>query len=458
MQKRNATFSTLAVAALVAAGACTDVGPVEPMAAVPTDISAFFGKPDYSKVDVRGGDAELVAMAAAVPGFAGYHFDDNMNLVISMAPSLQTMSTSVALQALRGGIEARGVSDSQVRGARVRQVTYDFAQLSEMHGRVRPVFSLAGVVFTDADEKANRVRIGVENDAAEAAVARAIGMLGIPREAVIISRAEPVQYMQGLRDRVRPVAGGLQINFPGFLCTLGLNVRSPAAPGVHGFLTNSHCTNAQWDGAAGNTPYWQPTGSIPGPSDPNWIGTEVHDAPFFTNLQNPFCPLGRRCRYSDAAGARYGEGIPNAFARIYRTTGFNELAIDQANPFHNIVAEHPTNTAVGDSVYKVGRTTGFTRGVVTSSCVSFNIGPTDHYLCHDWVTGPANSVGGGDSGSSTWTPAPLGQMANVRVNGLLCCGAGTTIFIHSPMSGIRMDNPPPSPATPWRIFPPPPAP
>jgi hypothetical protein len=266
-------------------------------------------------------------------------------------------------------------------------------------------------------------------------------MMRFPTDAVEIrTGVEPVEYMQTLQQRVRPVAGGLQINFPGFVCSVGANVRSPQVPSVHGFITNSHCTNAQWDNAAGNTPYAQPLGVATCPAGENCIGYEEFDAPGFTGAP---CPAGRVCRWSDAAGVRYLPGVENAFARIYRTTGVGSLTIDQANPFYNIVAEAPTNVAVGDSVFKVGRTTGFTRGVTTNSCVNFNIGATHHYLCHDWVRGPVGSVGGGDSGSSTWSRAPAGQTQNVRINGLLCCGSGSEIFIHSPMQGIRFDSPAP---------------
>jgi hypothetical protein len=456
MWNRKTAVSGLAICAVAVAGACADTQPTEPRAEEPGLAQLFGGTPQYpSAGELYGLDAEFASMAEEVPGFAGYFYDENMVLNVRMVPG-RVRSAPEALQALRGRLEALGVTAAQLQGARILDAQYDAIQLATMHRQVVPVLSIDGVVYTDADEKANLVAIGVENARARASVEQAVGMLGLPAGAVVIRDAEPVVHMQTLQQRVRPVAGGLQINFPGFLCTLGVNVRSPhpAAAGVHGFLTNSHCTNVQWDNAAGQTWYAQPSGVASCPGG-DCIGREVHDPQGFTG---GVCPVGRICRYSDAAGARYLPGIENAFARIYRTTGVGSITIDQANPFYNIVAENPTNVAIGDSVFKVGRTTGFTRGVTTGSCVNTNLSPNFTYLCHDWITGPSGSVGGGDSGSSTWSRSPAGQIQNVRVNGLLCCGSGSSIFIHSPMSGVRTDNPPLNPAAPWRLFPPPPAP
>jgi hypothetical protein len=442
MRNRRLALPALAAAAALIAGACSESAPMDPRNA--SEDIQLFGKAENPAAHVDNTyDAQLARIAMAVPGYGGHFYDETGALNVVMTAAAQTQSASAVRRTLGGELASLGV-DLAAQPLRMVPGQYDFAELHAMHQQVAPVLSLGGVVYTDAQERTNRIEIGVENAAAEAAVLQMLAMMRFPTDAVEIrTGVEPVEYMQTLQQRVRPVAGGLQINFPGFICTLGANVRSPQVPSVHGFITNSHCTNNQWDGAAGNTPYAQPSGVATCPAGDNCIGYEEFDAPFFTNAQNPICPVGRRCRWSDAAGARYLPGIENVFARIYRTTGVGSLVIDQANPFYNIVAEAPTNVAVGDSVFKVGRTTGFTRGVTTNSCVNFNIGSQDHYLCHDWVTGPSGSVGGGDSGSATWSRAPAGQTQNVRINGLLCCGSGSNIFIHSPMQGIRFDSPAP---------------
>ena len=39
----------------------------------------------------------------------------------------------------------------------------------------------------------------------------------MPSAAVVVEEVEPVTPAATLRNRIRPVVGGLQINFPGFL-------------------------------------------------------------------------------------------------------------------------------------------------------------------------------------------------------------------------------------------------
>jgi len=440
MGNRRLIIAAAGIGAVAFAAACSDTAPMDPVAPLPDAPSLFGGTPAAPSVHAENTyDAQLARIAGTVPGFGGFFYDETGALNVVMTAAAQSQSAAAVRRTLGSELARFGV-DLSAQQVRMVPGQYDFAELHAMHQQVIPVLSLAGVVYTDAQERTNRIEIGVEHAAAQATVQHALDMMQFPAGAVEFRIVEPVELMQGLRDRVRPVAGGLQINFPGFLCSVGANVRSPEAPNVHGFITNSHCSNNQWDGAAGNTPYAQPSGVGTCPGGDNCIGTEQFDAPGFTGAP---CPVGRICRYSDAAGAQYAPGVENAFARIYRTTGVGSLVIDQANPFYNIVAEAPTNVAVGDSVFKVGRTTGFTRGVTTGSCVNTNLAPNYTYLCHDWVTGPSGSVGGGDSGSSTWSRAPAGQTQNVRINGLLCCGSGSNIFIHSPMQGIRFDSPPP---------------
>ena len=98
----------------------------------------------------------------------------------------------------------------------------------------------------------------------------------------MVQETEPVKLAATLQDRIRPVVGGLQINFPGFLCTHGFNALRNSQ---RSFITNSHCTNIQ--GGNQSTPYWQPTSGIA----PAQIATEVADPAYTTGGG---CPAGRR--------------------------------------------------------------------------------------------------------------------------------------------------------------------
>jgi hypothetical protein len=431
MWNRKRVVAGLAVASIVVAG-CSETAPTEPIAQVPETASLFGGVVNPQAHESR--DARLVRVSETVPGYGGHFFDETGALNVFMTGAAQMRTAS----ALRGELGALGISlDAQP----VRMVAgqYTFAELDGMHQRARAVLGIGGVVYTDVDDRLNRLAIGVESSTAAADVRNALDVLGVPAAAVVIRETEPIMAMQTLRDRVRPVAGGLQINFPGFLCTLGFNVRSPQAPNVHGFVTNSHCSNNMYGTGPVGTPYWQPSGSVASPADPNFIGTEVHDLPLFTGGA---CPAGRQCRWSDAAGVQYASGVNNAFARIYRTTGPGSITIDPTNPQYTIVAERAF-PSIGDQMIKVGRTTGMSQGPVVGSCQNVNVGgtpiPNLTLLCQERVTA---TVAGGDSGSPVFDIAPGGGPNNVRLTGILWGGGGGD-FIFSAMSEVRFENTPP---------------
>jgi len=279
-----------------------------------------------------------------------------------------------------------------------------------------------GAVFVDADETSNRVRIGVERGTSPAQVSAAIARLGIPASAVIVEETEPVVQLATLQDQIRPVPGGVQINFPGFLCSLGFNA---TRSGQRSFITASHCTNTQ--GGTEGTPYWQPTQTVA----PTQIATEVDDPRYFRRRNG--CPSGRRCRFSDASRAAYAGGTASALGSIARTTGANNNSLTIAGNF-SITAEG--NPVVGQTANKVGRTTGWTRGAITATCVNVNVsGSNITQLCQTIVSA---GVGGGDSGSPVFLQ-PNTSNDNVTVLGILWGGSGSSIFVFSPISNIESE-------------------
>jgi hypothetical protein len=207
-------------------------------------------------------------------------------------------------------------------------------------------------------------------------------------------------------------------------------------------VTASHCTITPYINSS--TPYWQPSGSIPNASDPNFIGTEVHDVPL---RESPSCIHDWGCRWSDAAGMRYAPGVNNAFGRIYRTTGFNSIQIDPSNPFFTITGELTYGDLQGlspmdpnDFLHKVGRTTGWTRGPVHQKCMNMSPAPGIMLLCQYSVQGGPPIAAIGDSGSPVFV---LDGGNNVRLAGLLWGAQGDNVFLFSPMFGIRAENTPP---------------
>ena len=289
------------------------------------------------------------------------------------------------------------------------------------------VLALPGTVFADHDEARNRLVFGVEHAAAIPGVRNALARLGIPTAAYAVVVSEPIHQVATLRDRWRPTQGGIQIHFGQFLCTLGFNADDGTA---RSFITNSHCTNTQ--GGVESTRYYQPTSTVDG----TVIATEVEDPTYF---RGGACPLGRKCRYSDAARALYSSGVASTRGAIAKTSGPNNGSLGVTGAFSITSQDNTTkNFTIGTTVNKVGRTTGWTRGNVTRTCVTTNVsGSNITQLCQTFVQDPGGAVvvGGGDSGSNVFR---ITSGDNVQLVGILWGGNSSgTLFVFSPLKQIR---------------------
>lgn len=402
MTERSASLRILAAAGVVLATACE--GPTTPVGPAASPM------PPIWQQAVQAPDVEVLAQI--VPSFGGFYLDDEGVPTVYLTEVGQRPAAEAALAAYAG---ARGFSASQIR---VVRGDYTYKELKRHFQQLSPeALALDGAVFADLDEATNRVFVGVENAQAAAEVRAVAARLGLPSMAVVVKEVEPIYFMATLRDLVRPVVGGLQINFPGFLCTLGFNALDA---GVNSFVTASHCTMTQ--GGVESTPYWQPLSSMAG----SFIGTEVEDPAYFTG---GVCPATRRCRYSDAARATYANGVDFTLGQIAKTTrGKGSITI--AGSF-TITAESATDPSVGERVNKVGRTTGWTRGRVSNTCVTVNVFGSDiTQLCQAIVHA---GVGAGDSGSPVFSGS-----TNVTLYGILWGGNlfGTS-FVYSPLKNIE---------------------
>lgn len=92
----------------------------------------------------------------------------------------------------------------------------------------------------------------------------------------------------------------------------------------------------------------------------------------------------------------------------------------------------------GEVANKVGRTTGWTRGPTTGTCIDVLALGTNHIrLCQAIVSA---LVDGGDSGSSVFFRK--GNQSNVTLLGILWGGSVDETnpeFVYSPMSGIERE-------------------
>ena len=311
---------------------------------------------------------------------------------------------------------------SQPAGPDPQAPNFSRVQGQDWFARATPeALDVPGAVFIDLDERTNRLLIGVEHSGAAASVRGVLARLGIPSAAVTVELAEPIYQVATLRDLVRPVTAGLQINFGQFVCSIGFNA---TLNGQASFVTASHCTDRQ--GGTEGTQYFQPSSSVAG----SFIGTEVDDPKYF---RGGVCPKGKKCRFSDSARIAYAAGVASDLGGIAQTTGANNGSLTIAGTMR-ITADDNSGGAVGQVANKIGRTTGWTSGAITNTCVHTNVsGSNITQLCQTFVSA---GVGGGDSGSDVFRVS--GGTATLL--GVLWGGNGAgTQFVFSPLGQVRQE-------------------
>ncbi len=301
--------------------------------------------------------------------------------------------------------------------------------LEKLHQRMLPVFEIDGVIFTDADEQTNRLVVAVENRGLAKSVEQKLRHLDIPVDLVDIVVSDPiVPLVDTLRDEVRPLEGGLQIQFVKspwiYTCTLGFNAELGS---VQGFVVNSHCTGTQGT-ADDKTTYYQPTRS-----SVNTIGTETVD-PSYSSVGG--CPKGKKCRYSDSAFARRAAGVLANVGYIEKTKGPNTGSLNIVADSFKILREFEGNATLETKLNKVGRTTGWTQGNVTFSNINVGVQGTKIVLLgQDMVSA---GVGSGDSGSPVFSIDDAD--GKVTLYGILWGGNGAgTNFVYSPLSNVKQE-------------------
>ena len=349
------------------------------------------------------------ALADAIPGFGGMFLDENGTPTVYV---MDVRDAARARAALSRFAEEQGVPEEMIQ---VVQARHSFDDLNSWYNRAWPdAMDVPGAVFSDLDEANNRILFGVEHAGAANAVRGVAARFGIPVSALEVRVVEPIELAATLRDKVRPIVGGVQIHFGNYLCTLGFNA---SFNGVAAFVTNSHCTNTQ--GGVEGTTYAQPTRTI----DPTVIATEVADPTYF---RGGVCPRSKRCRYSDSSRANYSSGFTQFDLGGIANVAEGSITITGTTSITGEADANRTPVAVGGTVTKVGRTTGRSTGNVTNTCVNTSVsGSNIMQLCQTFV---AAAVGSGDSGSNVLQGSTL--------VGILW-GGGTNTFVFSPLRSIK---------------------
>ncbi|GEM_PF-1578457 len=370
-------------------------------------------------------DELLLELSDSIPGLAGVFVDENGRLTLSIAGNMSAQAFEQLAAVVSTYPQLRSdVAEALSTGRyRMASANFDFRTLWNWRARILNERRIASALsFIDIDERGNRLLIGIGTSANASEVTRLVSELGIPEAGFNLVRAQ-IRPVVTLRDYVRPTVGGLQIAFSNYLCTLGFNAfRS----GTRGYLVNSHCTTSQWqpDGTAHYQPY--------ATSSSYAIGVEQVDPPYFTS---PPCPSGYQCRYSDAAFGRYLSGASSSLGKIARTSGIGSITLVGE---WTIIGEVGYPLA-GEALNKVGRTTGWSQGVVTYTCVTIFVSGTNYALiCQDLVRA---NVGAGDSGSPVFKIVDS-SAGTVQLYGILWGGGdinGVRHFAFSNMANIERE-------------------
>lgn len=367
-------------------------------------------------------DDDFADIAAQAPGFGGLHFDEVGDLVVNTTDLGSRAALEDAI--LAAGYLRPPAGTSRPPVVKLRQAEYDWHSLKDWRDALDRAWP-RGMNLLDIDEVTNRVAIGLETEAAWTAVERVLLAKGIPPEAVVVRSVGRITlgiapvvnhgcflHLPCVRDSIRPVPGGVQLD-PGGpigLCTLGVNAFDAEAE--YGFITASHCTNRFGDGPDGTT-MWQNL-----EEGFKFLGEEYADPDVMPPGQGvcvveeddpPF--IG--CRLSDATFVRYsGGGLQSDHGTIARTQGPGSLLIDGNKPRFFLNEPPFRNLAEGELVRKIGRTTGWTEGSVSATCVNaVGAGSGIKKLCSDVATLNADF---GDSGSPVFTWDGAGDFVDLR--------------------------------------------
>ena len=424
MRKRKAVAVGVSVLAIIV-GACGD--PSGP------DAEAVRRRAEAQQRMLQGLDREFAQLAREVSGFGGLarRSDGSAVLLLTDPTKAATARQAVAAKArLFGRLDPSRIE--------VRAVKFDYVQLTDWRERLRSL-DVPGLVFLDIDESANHLRIGVEQGTSHDVVTSEVAKLDIPADAVTVEDSEPITPMATLQDQIRPAVGGIQIAFivpnapPGTLglCTLGFNARIAGSSDTY-LVTNSHCSGLQ--GGVQHTGIFQPFPT----SLANLIALEHADPDYFEDG----CYPHRRCRIGDVSIARYLPGVEATVGAIARTTlrglTAGSLTIDDRQPTFTITDQQPF-ALMGQTLDKVGRTTGWTVGTVVATCIDTFVANSDiSLLCQTRVL---SGSGGGDSGSPVFaSEAPFTN--DVTLYGILWGGSNMPFgpsYVFTPLQNIELE-------------------
>jgi hypothetical protein len=385
------------------------------------------------------------ALASEIPGFAGAYVADGV-LNVYLTPDANTDAGKASARTSISNLLASGNRPQMPIEFRVAK--HSLREMRAWEHDLKKFYRQAGVRTAQVDERNNRFEITVANATSEAAVRAAAATVGIPADILAVRTGGPaVVPFVDLNDRVRPAGGGLRIlseftqsGVPYSLgCTYGFNAQVDDGSGTRYMITNAHCVEApNTFGGWVNAPVYQPNNSF------NTVVGQVSNNPAAAP-NNTGCAPGDVCRESDAVLVRTNSSLFPAsswdIGGIHRTTsrGVGPNSGGSTTISGRIaIANASTIFFAGDTLDKIGSTTGWTAGVVTGTCV-YHSDSGGGRMCNGVVAAGANH---GDSGSPVFWKDPQGSY---HLIGLLWGGPdaspghNSSEFWFSRFQGIKND-------------------
>lgn len=297
-------------------------------------------------------DDQFVSVARLAPEFGGLYLEDDRLKVVL------TDDSKAALDRALLGI-GKIFGDTRFNFTAVEAVRGDFAfpELNRWKELANTLLTLRPVSFVDADERLNRVRIGIIDESYRDSVEARLERLDVPIEAIVVeirpkARLNEHILVPMLQSKRRPLTAGSQITRMAGSQTLGrctIGFLGKWYGSGRGIVTTGHCE--QTAGVVAGTPFFQP-------SPPDQVAIEAVDYPFG-------CSWGDRCRQSDAMFLSLDEGITGRMGVVPRST--------HVYPHGGSYRLTGKGTAVcGEHVTAVGTVSGERSGEVEYTCTSFS--------------------------------------------------------------------------------------
>lgn len=343
----------------------------------------------------RGIEDVILRLDSAAGGVGGLFADEDGALVVTLTPS---GSGAAAREFLVNGIGAqRGPlmkRDGTLRAMRERHASYRFSELVAYHDAIIELLpAVDGMVSIDANERRNKVVIGVTDQQAATHVRNRIQELGLPQDAFAFTRVRSVREAASIRDHFRPTGGGMQIRVRHDVasnswttCTLGFNVYKHLEERYA--LTAGHCSGQNF-----GTNHF-----VSNPAE----GSSSKRIGYVADLPSAYFCGGMLsvCRDVDVLRIRYYSSISSPGRVIHTIASGGPFAPGTLNRVSGQVwqmeeAPQTWAPADGDTVHKVGRTTGWTHGPIVTSCETWMVNYVMN-VCQARVLAYADA---GDSGA-----------------------------------------------------------